>query len=181
MHSDERRKAIASILRAADGPISASALAEKFSVSRQIVVGDIALLRSSGEEILATPRGYVTPKEARGIIRRIAVKHPPQEMEAELNTIVDNGCTVIDVTVEHPVCGQLTGPLQITSRYEVGQFIERCRSAEPCLFQERCSCSSFSAKTASMPTNPRREWAFPARSDPAAHRAGRSYKQHRQP
>ena len=131
MHSDERRKAIASILRAADGPISASALAEKFSVSRQIVVGGIALLRSSGEEILATPRGYVTPKEARGIVRRVAVKHTPQEMEAELNTIVDNGCTVIDVTVEHPVYGQLTGPLQITSRYEVGQFIERCRSAEP--------------------------------------------------
>ena len=70
MHSDERRKAIADVLRAADAPVSASALAEKFSVSRQIIVGDIALLRSSGEEILATPRGYVTPKEARGILRR---------------------------------------------------------------------------------------------------------------
>lgn len=131
MHSDERRKAIADVLRASDVPISASALAEKFSVSRQIIVGDIALLRSSGEEILATPRGYVTPKEARGLLRRIAVKHTPQQMEAELNTIVDNGCTVIDVTVEHPVYGQLTGPLQISSRYEVGQFIERCRNAEP--------------------------------------------------
>ena len=131
MHSDERRKAIADVLRASDGPISASALAEKFSVSRQIIVGDIALLRSSGEEILATPRGYVTPKEARGLLRHIAVKHTPQEMEAELNAIVDNGCTVIDVTVEHPVYGQLTGPLQIASRYEVGQFIERCRNAEP--------------------------------------------------
>ena len=100
MHSDERRKAIADVLRAADAPVSASALAEKFSVSRQIIVGDIALLRSSGEEILATPRGYVTPKEARGIVRRVAVRHTPQEMEAELNTIVDNGCTVIDVIVE---------------------------------------------------------------------------------
>ena len=122
MHSDERRKAIADVLRASDAPISASALAEKFSVSRQIIVGDIALLRSSGEEILATPRGYVTPKEARGLLRRIA---------AELNTIVDNGCTVIDVIVDHPIYGQLTGPLQIASRYEVGQFIERCRNAEP--------------------------------------------------
>ena len=131
MYSDERRKAIADVLRASDGPISASALAEKFSVSRQIIVGDIALLRSSGEEILATPRGYVTPKEARGLLRHIAVKHTPQEMEAELNAIVDNGCTVIDVTVEHPVYGQLTGPLQIASRYEVGQFIERRRNAEP--------------------------------------------------
>ena len=126
MHSDERRKAIADVLRAADAPVSASALAEKFSVSRQIIVGDIALLRSSGEEILATPRGYVTPKEARGIVRRVAVRHTPQEMEAELNTIVDNGCTVIDV-----IYGQLTGPLQISNRYEVSQFIERCKKAEP--------------------------------------------------
>ena len=59
MHSDERRKAIADVLHAADAPVSASALAEKFSVSRQIIVGDIALLRSSGEEILATPRGTI--------------------------------------------------------------------------------------------------------------------------
>lgn len=131
MHSDERRKAITDVLRAADAPVSASALAEKFSVSRQIIVGDIALLRSSGEEILATPRGYVTPKEARGILRRVAVKHTPQEMEAELNTIVDNGCTVIDVIVDHPIYGQLTGPLQISNRYEVSQFIERCKKVEP--------------------------------------------------
>ena len=37
MHSDERRKAIADVLHAADAPVSASALAEKFSVSRQIM------------------------------------------------------------------------------------------------------------------------------------------------
>ena len=131
MHSDERRKAIADVLRAANAPVSASALAEKFSVSRQIIVGDIALLRSSGEEILATPRGYVTPKEARGIVRRVAVKHMPQEMEVELNTIVDNGCTVIDVIVDHPIYGQLTGPLQLSSRYDVAQFIARSHTAQP--------------------------------------------------
>ena len=128
MHSDERRKAIADVLRASDAPISASALAEKFSVSRQIIVGDIALLRSSGEEILATPRGYVTPKETRGLLRRIAVKHTPQQMEAELNTIVDNGCTVIDVIVDHPIYGQLTGQLQISSRYDVEQFLARVQA-----------------------------------------------------
>ena len=131
MHSDKRRKAIAELLRAADGPISASALAEKFSVSRQIIVGDIALLRSAGEEILATTRGYVTPDAPRGLVRRVAVRHTPQEMEAELDAIVDNGCTVIDVIVDHPIYGQLTGPLQISNRYEVGQFIERCENAEP--------------------------------------------------
>ena len=131
MYSDERRKAIADVLRASDAPISASALAEKFSVSRQIIVGDIALLRSSGEEILATPRGYVTPKEARGLLRHIAVKHTPQEMEAELNAIVDNGCTVIDVVVEHPLYGQICGQLSLASRYDVAQYVEKARGTAP--------------------------------------------------
>ncbi len=131
MHSDERRRAIAELLRRADAPVSASALAERFSVSRQIIVGDIALLRSAGEEIVATPRGYVAPKEAHGPVRRVAVRHTPREMEAELNAIVDNGCTAVDVIVEHPVYGQLTGALQISNRYEVGQFILRCADSEP--------------------------------------------------
>ena len=44
--------------------------------------------------------------------------------------MVDQGCTVLDVIVEHPLYGQLTGPLQISNRYEVGQFLSRCRQSE---------------------------------------------------
>ena len=57
----QRRETILQLLRQISdgGAISASALAAKLGVSRQIVVGDIALLRASGEEILATPRGYL--------------------------------------------------------------------------------------------------------------------------
>ena len=51
-------------------------------------------------------------------------------MEAELNTMVDQGCTVLDVIVEHPIYGQLTGSLQLHSRYDVQQFIARCREAD---------------------------------------------------
>lgn len=131
MRSDERRKEITAVLRAAGSPISASALAERFSVSRQVIVGDIALLRSAGTDIMATPRGYVMADAARGAVRRVAVKHRADEMEAELNAIVDNGCTVLDVIVEHPVYGQLTGALQLTSRYDVAQFIARSAAAEP--------------------------------------------------
>ena len=46
-------------LKQTDRPISASKLAKELSVSRQIIVGDVALLRASGEKVLATPRGYV--------------------------------------------------------------------------------------------------------------------------
>ena len=127
MRSDQRRQALLDILRQTTQPISAAALAAKFEVSRQVIVGDVALLRSAGEQISATPRGYVMGQEQRsGLVRQIAVKHTPAQLETELNAIVDNGCTVEDVIVEHPVYGQLVGSLQISNRYDVGQFINRC-------------------------------------------------------
>ena len=126
MQADQRRQAILEILRRSGGPVSASALAERFSVSRQIIVGDIALLRASGAEISATPRGYVIlPAAASGLTRQVACQHDAAGMEAELNAMVDNGCTVLDVIVEHPVYGQLTGLLGVRSRYDVQEFLTR--------------------------------------------------------
>ena len=131
MRAEERRQAICDSLQAASQPISAATLAARFSVSRQIVVGDIALLRAAGADISATPRGYVAhqPSPA-GLVRQVACRHDSQGMEAELNAMVDQGCTVLDVIVEHPIYGQLTGPLQISSRYDVAQFIARCAQAD---------------------------------------------------
>ena len=130
MQAQKRRQAILEILRRSGGPVSASALAERFSVSRQIIVGDIALLRASGAEISATPRGYVILPAASGLTRQVACQHDDAGMEAELNAMVDNGCTVLDVIVEHPVYGQLTGSLQLSSRYDVAQFIARCAQSD---------------------------------------------------
>ena len=59
MTNDKRREEILSILKNADKAISATALAEKFGVTRQIIVADIALLRASGNPIRAEHRGYV--------------------------------------------------------------------------------------------------------------------------
>ena len=88
----------------------------RFSVSRQIIVGDIALLRAAGAAISATPRGYVIrpARRQRASSAGWPVRHRCcwNKWEAELNAMVDNGCTVVDVIVEHPVYGQLTGPLQ---------------------------------------------------------------------
>ena len=113
MQAEERRRAILDSLRNTDTPVSATALARRFSVSRQIIVGDIALLRAAGADISATPRGYVILPAATGLIRRVAVQHGPDGMEAELNAIVDQGCTV-----------------QLSSRYDVQQFLKRCASAD---------------------------------------------------
>jgi len=127
LDAQDRRNAIARTLEQATAPISASALAGQFSVSRQVVVGDIALLRAAGADITATPRGYLIPRSSPGLRRTLATRHAADQMEAELNAMVDHGCTVLDVTVEHPIYGQLTGPLNLSNRYEVGQFIRRCR------------------------------------------------------
>lgn len=130
MEAASRRQAILDRLRTADRPVSASALAAGLNVSRQIIVGDIALLRAGGAEISATPRGYVLPRATDGITRTIACRHTLAQTGQELDILVDNGCTVLDVIVEHPVYGQLTGQLQISSRYDVEQFLERIRDSD---------------------------------------------------
>ncbi len=56
MTAEERRAAILDILSQSAGPVSASALAGRFGVSRQLVVGDVALLRAGGAAIEATAR-----------------------------------------------------------------------------------------------------------------------------
>jgi len=127
MNADARRKEILNILEQADQPVSAAALAEHFSVSRQIIVGDVALLRAGGDQVSATPRGYVIRHRQQGLTCTIACRHDTEQMAAELYAIVDQGCTVMDVIVEHPIYGQLTGALQLRSRFDVEQYIERCR------------------------------------------------------
>ena len=130
MRAEERRQAIEDILRKSAQPVSAGTLAARFSVSRQIIVGDIALLRAAGADIAATPRGYVIQHSPEGLVRQVAVHHDAAGMEAELNAVVDYGCTVLDVIVEHPIYGQLTGPLQLSSRSDVAQFIARCAQSD---------------------------------------------------
>ena len=50
MDAQERRQAIARRLERARSPVSATALAREFSVSRQIIVGDVAILRAGARE-----------------------------------------------------------------------------------------------------------------------------------
>ena len=128
MNAKVRRSAILARLKHENGPVSATALAKEHGVSRQIIVGDIAILRAGGEPISAMPRGYLLDRENAGELHTVAVRHTTQEMERELQICVDNGCTVLDVVVEHPVYGQLVGQLQLSSRYDVEQFLNRSRS-----------------------------------------------------
>ncbi len=130
MNAAQRRGRILEELKVAEGPLSATVLAQKLSVSRQIIVGDVALLRAAGEGITATPRGYVLDAPRAGLVATVACAHSGADMERELTLMVDQGCTVENVIVEHPVYGQLTGPLELSSRYDVWSFIRRVRECE---------------------------------------------------
>ena len=130
MTASERRQQIARLLSASQAPISATTLSQELGVSRQIIVGDIALLRAAGQEITATARGYVIPAQ-NDLLRRIACIHSAEETRDELDAMVDCGCTVVDVIVEHPVYGQLTAPLHLSSRLDVDQFMKRMDGAAP--------------------------------------------------
>lgn len=130
MNASERRAALLQALEAADAPVSAASLASRYHVSRQIIVGDVALLRAGGSPIEATSRGYVLNAADQGLERTVACSHSAEDMERELNLIVDNGCEVLDVVVEHPVYGQLSGGLHLRSRYDVAQFVRRVNAED---------------------------------------------------
>lgn len=130
MNAAQRRNQILERLKGADRPLSATLLAGELSVSRQIIVGDVALLRAAGEEITATPRGYVLERREAGERYTVACRHQPEEMARELEIMVDNGCTVENVIVEHSVYGQLVGQLALSNRYDVSEFIRKVAESD---------------------------------------------------
>ena len=131
MNSEQRREKIISILQMSDKPISAAGFASEFSVTRQIIVADIALLRASGYPIRAEHKGYVLEKDDNhAILKRAVVKHGKNEVQNELYTIVDNGGKVINVIVQHSVYGKIVAELNLASRYDVDRFIKHIRETD---------------------------------------------------
>ena len=132
MNSAERREKIIELLKDSKQPVSAGSIAEKFHVSRQVIVNDIALLRAASKEIAATPRGYVLEKPGGtpGGTYTIACCHQNDLLPEELYTVVDNGGGLIDVIVEHPLYGQISGQLHIFSRYDVDCFLQKVKDYE---------------------------------------------------
>lgn len=126
MNSEQRRNAIIEILENSAMPVSAANLAEKFGVTRQIIVADIALLRAAGHIIRAEHKGYVSEKRDTSVLfKKFAVKHGKDDVRDEFYIIVDNGGRVLDVTVEHPVYGKISAELNIASRYDADMFVEK--------------------------------------------------------
>lgn len=129
MKAEERRQAIIADLTGNKTPISGGALAKKHGVSRQVIVGDIAVLKASGYEILSTHQGYIVQKTP--LFERVfKVRHTKNETEDELTSIVSLGGTVVNVFVWHRVYGKIEASLNIFSPLHVKQFIEGVRSGK---------------------------------------------------
>ncbi|SEG10308.1 hypothetical protein SAMN05660865_01747 [Caloramator fervidus] len=130
MKGDERRLHILNLLKESKVPIKGGELADRFSVTRQVIVQDIAILKAQGHNIVSTPQGYIFLGGQKSYSKVIAVKHSKEEIEDELKTIVSLGGKVIDVTIEHKVYGEITGKLMLKSFYDVEKFLEKLRQSK---------------------------------------------------
>lgn len=125
--TEERRRKLLQRLKESKQALIGSRLAEEFGVSRQVIVQDIALLRAQGEKIVATSQGYFY-EENLGmptVKTSLACRHGDQEeLRDELLTVVNYGGRILDVKVEHPIYGELSGNLMISSVEDVDNFIK---------------------------------------------------------
>lgn len=129
MKGAERREELLRALSGAGSPVSGTRLAERFSVSRQVIVQDMALLRAEGHDVISTTRGYILNTPAH-VTRILKVYHTNEEMADELNTIVDQGGVAEDVFVHHKLYGEFRANLHIASRRDVERFMAGIKSGK---------------------------------------------------
>ncbi|MCM3756914.1 transcription repressor NadR [Sporosarcina aquimarina] len=130
--SEARRVQILELLKQTKTPMTGKEIGERTGVSRQVVVGDINLLKAVNEPIVATSRGYLYMSEQKGpgqIEKIVVCQHLANQTEEELTIFVDHGVTVKDVRVEHPVYGDLTASIMVTNRMEVKEFLRKIATA----------------------------------------------------
>ena len=145
LSGDERREKLLALLLRSDEPLSGGKIGDIYHVSRQVVVQDIALLRSKGHSIVSTPRGYMYEKDAgnQNCRRIVKVCHTDDQAEEELSTIVDFGGIVLDVMVNHRTYGKVTAPLNIKSRRDIRKFVEDLKQSKSSLLSNTTSGYHF--------------------------------------
>lgn len=114
MKANDRRAEILSLIGNSQNPVPANFLSEKFSVSRQVIVQDIALLRAQGYGVISTNRGYVLDTGV-GAERVFKCRHTLQELLSESEIIISNGGKVEDIAVHHRVYGKISARLELST------------------------------------------------------------------
>ena len=134
MHGSERREQIIRQIQESKAPVSGTKLASLYSVSRQVIVQDIALLRANGFDIFSTNRGYLMQGQTE-TTRVFKVYHADEDVEKELTTIVDLGGTIVDVFVYHKVYGVLRADMNIKSRMDIRRYMEEIATGKSSLLK----------------------------------------------
>ena len=121
MKADKRREEILSLIGNAENPIPANVLAERFAVSRQVIVQDIALLRANGLDVTATNRGYVLNTKMQAT-RVFKCRHSFEEIVDEGVLIIEAGGRVEDIFVNHRVYGRISARLDLINKTHVEEL-----------------------------------------------------------
>ena len=121
MKAEKRREEILSLIGNAENPIPANVLAERFAVSRQVIVQDIAILRANGLDVTATNRGYVLNTKIQAT-RVFKCRHSFEEIVDEGVLIIEAGGRVEDIFVNHRVYGRISARLDLNSRTHVEEL-----------------------------------------------------------
>ena len=131
MKTKERRELLLNILNKSANPIKGDELANTLNVSRQVIVQDIALIRATGVDIIATPQGYII-YNSKTAIKTIECKNHSNrdEFYNELRTIVDLGGKVKNVIVKHPIYGEIKVDLDIASNRDIDEFMKKASNDE---------------------------------------------------
>lgn len=118
----DRTEAILKRISESTSPVSGSRLASEFGVSRQIIVKDIAALKSMGNDIIATTKGYIL-HSAPMPERVFKVVHNDDEIRRELLAITQAGGIVENVFVWHKIHGKIEAELDIRTEDDINEYI----------------------------------------------------------
>lgn len=125
MDAVSRRNEIVRLLKSSEGAIKGIDLADRFKVTRQVIVKDMALLKAKDSNIISTSEGYLYLSGREMRKRIFFVKHDGDGIYDELSTILKYGGVIEDIVVDHPYYGELTASLYLRTMKDLENFNEK--------------------------------------------------------
>ena len=151
MTGEVRRSRMLEILRNRAEPISGTALAKIFHVSRQVIVQDIALMRAEHHQILSTNKGYLcrgAGQDESMPMRVFCIRHTDSQVLEEFMAVIELGGRILDVAVEHELFGQIRIDLLIETEQDARAFAEKaasCRDKHLMVLTDDCHYHTVAA------------------------------------